>query len=177
MARVLRSALFFTVMIHCAFSSRLRSHYCVKVPEMCHKLISDNYTHMRLPNMLNHTRKEDVAGDLSLWNPLLQSKKCNAGNQLKYFLCFTYAPVCVEDTTVNKLIPPCKSMCQSVRQSCEPVMKRHNYSWPQVFNCDQKYRFLDDETQMCISSRILAGIQKTNTKSECLCFSFTSKDL
>ena len=138
---------------------------CVTVPDMCFKQTSENYTHMRLPNMLNHTRKDDVAADLGLWLPLLQSRECNKRNQLKFFLCLTYAPVCVDNKSTNKFILPCKSMCESVRRSCEPIMRNHNYFWPKVFNCDQADRFFADQTEMCINMNILEGLNNANTRN------------
>ena len=135
---------------HISASPTIRPDDCANVPPMCYKLISNKYTKMRLPNMLNHTRYEDVAADIKVWRPLLNSSKCNAANQLKYFLCFTYAPVCVD-----KLISPCKSLCETVRDSCDPVMRQYNYSWPAFFNCNQQKKFHDDSSQMCINLKML----------------------
>ncbi len=128
----------------------LKQDKCADVPPMCYQLVSPNYKKMRLPNMLNHTRDTDVIADLQLWEPLLNSSQCNAADQLKYFLCFTYAPVCVD-----KLISPCKSLCETVRDSCDPVMRPYNRSWPAFFNCDQPNKFQDDSSQMCINLKML----------------------
>lgn len=182
MARVVALLLFAAAALVQSVTSqdKLQGGNCIKVPTMCHDLIK-NYTHMRLPNMLNQTRDTDVSADLNLWYPLLQSETCNAGNQLKYFLCFTYAPVCVDNDSVKKLIAPCRSVCQTVRYACEPVMRKNNYSWPEVFDCDKKHRFLDDASQMCISTMILNSMKRmyidvlvcmyvcNNNKSSVLC--------
>lgn len=164
MARVVALLLFAAAALVQSVTSqdKLQGGNCIKVPTMCHDLIK-NYTHMRLPNMLNQTRDTDVSADLNLWYPLLQSETCNAGNQLKYFLCFTYAPVCVDNDSVKKLIAPCRSVCQTVRYACEPVMRKNNYSWPEVFDCDKKHRFLDDASQMCISTMILNSMKPSPT--------------
>ena len=124
---------------------------CVKLPEMCRKLSSSKYKSMRLPNMLNHTSSKSVESDINAWKPLLSSSECNAGDQLNYFLCFVYAPVCVDT-----LISPCKSLCETVRDSCDPVMKKNsNYSWPAYFNCNEKKRFPEDSSLMCINMTML----------------------
>lgn len=128
-----------------------REYECTHVPPMCYKLISRKYIQMRLPNMLNQSRYSDIATALRVWQPLLNSRTCNAGDQLKYFLCFTYAPVCVDT-----LISPCKSLCKAVRNSCDPVMRQHNYTWPVFFNCDQQTKFLNDNSQMCINLTMLS---------------------
>ena len=31
--------------------------------------------------------------------------------------------------------PPCRSLCQSVRHSCEPVLNLLGYSWPPFLSC------------------------------------------
>ena len=121
---------------------------CHVVPRMCQ--ISPSYKKMRLPNMFNDTRVKDVERTLEAWKPLFNSTTCNAGNQFKYFLCFTYAPVCVQ-----KLISPCKSLCETVRDSCDPVLRQYNHSWPSYFDCNQPKKFQDDSSQLCISLKMI----------------------
>lgn len=143
--------LFLTVACTSALAMK-NENKCAPVPAMCNgSLPSSKYTTMLLPNMFNHSRFEDVQRDIEIWRPLLSSTVCNSGDQLRYFLCFTYAPVCVD-----KLISPCKSLCETVRDSCDSVMRQYsNYSWPSFFNCDQRRRFPDDSSQMCINLNML----------------------
>ena len=146
-----RFLLVLLIVAHTSAMQIKKEDKCASVPAICGNLPSSNYTKMRLPNMFNHSRFEDVEKDIGIWLPLLPSTVCNAGDQLRYFLCFTYAPVCVD-----KLISPCKSLCETVRDSCDPVMRQNsNYSWPSFFNCNQQRRFPDDSSQMCINLKML----------------------
>ena len=144
---------FLLVIFAIAFASaarRKKEDNCYPVPKMCK---SENYTEMRLPNMFNHSRAKDVKRDIGIWQPLLQSPVCNSGGQLRYFLCFMYAPLCVLDN--HEGVKPCRSLCETVRDSCDPIMRQFsNYSWPSFFNCDQPRRF-PVATPMCINPEML----------------------
>ena len=73
--------------------------------------------------------------------PLL-SVNCHKDTQV--FLCSLFAPVCVQHTSIY----PCRSLCESVRQSCEGPMRKHSYEWPSMFNCSQ----FPDDNGLCIKS-------------------------
>jgi hypothetical protein len=82
--------------------------------------------------------------------PLL-SINCHKDTQL--FLCSLFAPVCVEQT--QAIIYPCRSLCESVKLSCEGSMLSYNYPWPSMFNCS---RFPKDNG-LCIqlSNQMISG--------------------
>lgn len=69
----------------------------------------------------------------SAWSPLL-SISCHRDAQT--FLCSLFAPVCIEQA-IQATIYPCRSLCESVKQSCEAPMLAYNYPWPSIFNCSQ----------------------------------------
>lgn len=142
---------FFVVSASCASVSQADD--CLDTPVMC-QVLSPKYTKMQLPNLLNHTRHADVLQDIVEWKPLLNSSSCNVGHQLTLFVCLTYAPICVPRLG-PRLVPPCKSLCESVRNSCEPVMQAHNRSWPVIFDCNDRSKFHDDsQSTMCMNKRI-----------------------
>ncbi|XP_046859191.1 secreted frizzled-related protein 2-like [Xenia sp. Carnegie-2017] len=147
------------VVIRCSFLT-LRRDKCTKLPPMCYQLINSEYTRMYLPNILNQSRYEDVVKELKVWKPLLNTTVCNARHQLKYFLCFTYAPVCVAD----HFIYTCQSFCRRLRDSCDPIMRSLNYSWPPFFDCNDEKKFRNNSTTMCISDAMLGLKQE-----ECSC--------
>lgn len=47
-----------------------------------------------------------------------------------------------------RFVSPCRSLCESVRDSCAPIMGCYGYPWPEILRCDQ---FPADHL-MCISS-------------------------
>lgn len=117
------------------YSSRPRGR-CEPVPHFCQNLTnSDSYSHMRLPNAFNNYKLAETVQAMMPWTPLVGL--CHSG--LKLFLCAIYAPICLFDSESGEhvSIKLCKSFCNSVKKSCEPVMGRHNYSWPThfAFNC------------------------------------------
>lgn len=47
-----------------------------------------------------------------------------------------------------RFISPCRSLCESVRESCAPIMGCYGYPWPEILRCDQ----YPSDHLMCISS-------------------------
>lgn len=47
-----------------------------------------------------------------------------------------------------RFISPCRSLCESVRDSCAPIMSCYGYPWPEILRCDQ----YPADQLMCISS-------------------------
>lgn len=145
---VLRVLLAVAVLLHVSQASRVsrfrgRSPRCYKITDktapMCVNL-SQGYNEMMLPNLLDHDTPKEVRRELAQWTPL-QASGCHP--YLKHFLCSVYAPVCILD---QPPIEPCRSLCSMVRNSCEPIMRMHNYTWPLMLNCS-KYK----QNEMCVS--------------------------
>lgn len=47
-----------------------------------------------------------------------------------------------------RFISPCRSLCESVRDSCAPIMSCYGYPWPEILHCDQ----YPADHLLCISS-------------------------
>lgn len=47
-----------------------------------------------------------------------------------------------------RFVSPCRSLCESVRDSCAPIMSCYGYPWPEILRCDQ----YPADHLMCISS-------------------------
>ncbi|KAM4748605.1 secreted frizzled-related protein 1 [Rhinophrynus dorsalis] len=106
-----------------------RPAQCVDIPQdlaLCHGV---GYDKMVLPNLLDHETMVEVKYQASSWVPLL-SKNCHPGTQV--FLCSLFAPVCLD-----RPIYPCRWLCESVRDACEPVMQYFGFPWPDMLRCDQ----------------------------------------
>ncbi|XP_075061388.1 secreted frizzled-related protein 5-like [Mixophyes fleayi] len=102
---------------------------CVSMPkelDMCHNV---GYTEMRLPNLMGQTTLAEAVSKSAEWHKLLQTG-CHP--YARTFLCSLFAPVCMDT-----FIQPCRSMCESVRDSCAPVLACHEQSWPEMLNCDR----------------------------------------
>jgi len=100
------------------------------------------YSHMRLPNLLEHDTLKEVSQQASSWVRLLDVK-CHADTQV--FLCSLFAPVCLD-----RPVWPCRSLCEAVKSGCEDRMLRYGFPWPEMLRCDQYP--LDDD--LCIGLRV-----------------------
>lgn len=116
---------------------------------------NSGWSHMWLPNHLKHTRKDEIELEINHWKKLVDYR-CHA--HLELFLCSMYAPVCpkaaTEEDRERVKIFPCRSLCQSVRNKCEPIMNKYKFQWPDnIFNCST---FPDESTNLCISSELVS---------------------
>ncbi|KAM6961497.1 sizzled [Aplochiton taeniatus] len=116
-----------------------QSTRCVPIPhqmKVCHDI---GYSEMRLPNFLGHSSLEsEVVPRSEDWRPLLQIA-CHP--QAQSFLCSLIAPDCLDT-----FIPPCRSLCVAVKNSCAPMLACQGLSWPEALDCD-RFPALED---MCL---------------------------
>uniref|UniRef100_A0A3B5LI37 FZ domain-containing protein n=1 Tax=Xiphophorus couchianus TaxID=32473 RepID=A0A3B5LI37_9TELE len=106
------------------FSSR-----CVPIPSsmaLCHNI---GYDTMRIPNLLGHDSPAEAVQQSASWLPLL-ARECHPDARI--FLCSLFSPICLD-----RFISPCRSLCESVRDSCAPIMSCYGYPWPEILRCDQ----------------------------------------
>ncbi|XP_026857528.2 secreted frizzled-related protein 1b [Electrophorus electricus] len=114
---------------------------CVPIPEDLQLCYSVGYSQMILPNLLGHDTLQEVKQQASSWVPLVH-KHCHADTQV--FLCSLFAPVCLA-----RPVYPCRKMCESVRDSCAPIMEAFGFPWPEMLNCS---KFPVDE--LCIATNM-----------------------
>ncbi|XP_061771405.1 atrial natriuretic peptide-converting enzyme-like isoform X2 [Nerophis ophidion] len=86
------------------------------------------YTHTIMPNVLGHGTQEDAGLHLNSFY-VLANVECSP--HMKPFLCSVFTPECV----AGKARPPCRTLCEQVRSSCEPVLKQFGFSWPIALEC------------------------------------------
>lgn len=108
-----------------------KKNNCKPIPAnllLCHDI---EYTEMRLPNLLGHETMNEVLQQASSWIPLVQ-KQCHPDT--RKFLCSLFAPVCLDD--LDEPIQPCRSLCESVKRGCAPIMSAFGFPWPNMLDCD-----------------------------------------
>ncbi|XP_048881024.1 secreted frizzled-related protein 4-like [Brienomyrus brachyistius] len=86
----------------------------------------------RMPNHLHHSTQENAILAIGQYEELVDF---NCSPALRFFLCAMYAPICTLEF-LHDPIRPCKSVCQTARDGCEPVLRRYNHSWPDSLACD-----------------------------------------
>ncbi|XP_071332521.1 secreted frizzled-related protein 5 [Trachinotus anak] len=116
------------------------SSRCVPIPSGMALCQNIGYDTMRMPNLLGHESPAEAVQQSASWLPLL-ARECHPDARI--FLCSLFAPICLD-----RFISPCRSLCESVRDSCAPIMSCYGYPWPEILRCDQ----YPADHLMCISS-------------------------
>ena len=119
------------------------SQRCYKIPremKLCHNI---GYDLMVLPNSLDHETMNEVVTQSEVWLTLVN---LGCHDELERFLCSLYAPVCIRGYH-EKLIQPCRELCESVRAACLPTMSTFGLGWPDIVKCS---KFPQAPQELCI---------------------------
>ncbi|XP_061631281.1 uncharacterized protein LOC133478967 isoform X1 [Phyllopteryx taeniolatus] len=87
------------------------------------------YTQTVMPNVLGHKTQEEVGMQANTYYTLVNTA-CSP--HLKTFLCSVLTPEC----KAGKARRPCRSLCELVRSSCEPLLREFGFAWPESLKCD-----------------------------------------
>ncbi|XP_019719425.1 atrial natriuretic peptide-converting enzyme-like [Hippocampus comes] len=87
------------------------------------------YTETVMPNILGHKTQEDVSVQVNAYYTLVN---LGCSPHLKTFLCSVLTPECKS----GKARLPCRTLCELVRSSCEPLLREFGYVWPDSLKCD-----------------------------------------
>lgn len=109
--------------------------------DTCQRL---GYNVTGLPNFLGHESQQDADLQLRTFTSLIQY---GCSTQLRFFLCTVYTPMCTEK--VVEVIGPCRSVCEKVREQCEPVLHQFGFPWPAALSCSKFHPF-NDNNHMCM---------------------------
>lgn len=99
------------------------------------------YNRTMFPNILGHRKQSEATVSVKLLNPLL---KIGCSPDVLAFVCSVYFPMC---TSINKRIPPCRSLCLDVKKKCLGIIQNFGYAWPAELNCNQ---FPVVRTEICV---------------------------
>lgn len=118
----------------------LRSCEPIRI-DMCRGI---GYNETSMPNLVGHEIQSEVEFTLQTFAPLIELV---CSTQLKLFLCAAYVPMCTPKVPVP--IGPCRSLCESVRSRCHPVLQGFGYPWPPVLDC-QRFPLENNHETMCM---------------------------
>ncbi|XP_068158435.1 LOW QUALITY PROTEIN: frizzled-4 [Drosophila tropicalis] len=110
--------------------------------EMCRGI---GYNETSMPNLEGHELQTDVEYTLQTFAPLIEY---DCSSQLKLFLCAAFVPMCTPKAPVHA-IGPCRSLCESVRIRCHPVLQGFGFPWPLDLDCERFPKENNHET-MCM---------------------------
>ena len=101
-------------------------HECVRMP----------YNVTSLPNFSDDRSIILAMKRFEQLRPILESK---CSTYLLTFLCSHFFPLCIQQTVRGmRVLPPCRSLCDKVRQDCLPNIERLNLEEQSViFDCDR----------------------------------------
>uniref|UniRef100_A0A5K3EN28 Secreted frizzled-related protein 2 n=1 Tax=Mesocestoides corti TaxID=53468 RepID=A0A5K3EN28_MESCO len=119
------------------------SQRCYKIPREMKLCNNIGYDLMVLPNSLEHETMDEVITQSEVWMTLV---KLGCHDELERFLCSLYAPVCIRGYH-EKLIQPCRELCESVRAACLPTMTTFGLGWPDIVKCS---KFPQSPQELCI---------------------------
>ena len=105
------------------------------------------YNSTAMPNMFQHDSQEEAGLEVHQFWPLVEIQ---CSDDLRFFLCSMYAPICIEDYT--KPLPACRSVCFRAKAGCAPIMSQYGFSWPDRMNCEELPVF-GDPNNLCMDSK------------------------
>ncbi|XP_037828859.1 frizzled-4 isoform X1 [Lucilia sericata] len=124
----------------CRGDFALRQCEPIKI-DLCRNI---GYNETSMPNLVGNELQSDAEYILQTFSPLIEYV---CSSQLKLFLCATYVPMCTPKVPVP--IGPCRTLCESVRSRCHPVLQGFGYPWPPALDCHRFPKENNHET-MCM---------------------------
>ncbi|XP_061418380.1 frizzled-3 isoform X2 [Lethenteron reissneri] len=82
-----------------------------------------------MPNLLGHYDQQTAAVAMEPFHPLL---KLECSPEARTFLCAMFAPACAPP---GRVVPPCRSLCGRVRDSCAELREVFGIPWPDEMDC------------------------------------------
>lgn len=79
------------------------------------------YNRTRLPNNFEHDTQSSV--NRTLWDLAQRINEVVCSEDLLFFVCSLYLPICVENQEIKKPINPCRSVCEKVRNDCKTAVE------------------------------------------------------
>lgn len=120
----------------------------IKEIPMCAEI---GYKAFGLPNIFDQDNTSIINAELKQFYPLIATQ---CSNILVHLLCFVYTPFCYDMLSENgeivtEILPPCRNMCEHVREGCIDTIKDLGRSWPQNLNCTE-YPEYKEPIKMCV---------------------------
>jgi hypothetical protein len=126
---------------------------CEKIAVPMCRTNSSKYDQTRLPNFIGFTNQSQVK-IFTRQTEMQELVKTKCSKDLVFFLCSVLLPICISDwegangEIIRPMVPPCRSLCESVYTDCIQSIKMLNVSWPEMLNCS---RLPDHDEGICIA--------------------------
>ena len=98
--------------------SLVSPHGCEEIQiDLCKSL---PYNSTLLPNGFEQDRQSTV--NRTLWDLVQRINAVVCSDDLIFFVCSLYLPICVERQGIRKPIKPCRSVCEKVKRDCRATL-------------------------------------------------------
>ena len=120
------------------------SYTCENITEIefCSRV---GYVTASFPNYRNQFTQMEANSELKNFLALAESVCSNA---VVLFLCSVYAPFCDPEEPQFR-VPPCRELCQHVRDGCEDLVNQFDLTWPPHLECDLYPSSMDNLITFC----------------------------
>ncbi|XP_041104632.1 frizzled-6-like [Polyodon spathula] len=98
-------------------------------PIKVHRCLGMHYNMTFFPNMMEHYDQDIAAKKMEPFVPLI-SLSCSP--EVHKFMCEAFVPACTDQ---NKVINPCRSLCERVHSDCGKVIDTFGVTWPPELDC------------------------------------------
>ena len=105
-------------------------------PNQCEELLLKSNVCNNLPYKYTSIEKsstyfiKSTIQTVQTFEPLF---RVGCSDQLQNFICSYYFPKCES----NKVLPPCRELCEESRNGCNPLMEKFSFQWPENLKCDR----------------------------------------
>lgn len=110
-----------------AYVTRIEQCEPIEIPQ-CQSM---PYNLTQMPNWMHHNTQKNARLVFEKFEILID-QRCS--EDLLFFLCSVFVPVCPVSLNSTE-IPPCRKLCERVREGCEPLLHSFNVSWPDELEC------------------------------------------
>ncbi|GAV00601.1 hypothetical protein RvY_11427 [Ramazzottius varieornatus] len=105
------------------------------------------YNYTTMPNLVGQQDVTEAIGSIRSFDQLIRTR---CSELAEFFICSVYLPMCARiSPTEIVTVPPCRPLCEEVRDKCVPVLNQFSYPWPTVLACDN-FPERNSDTAMCM---------------------------
>lgn len=143
--------------------TRIKRTKCQKITVPMCRTNSSKYDQTRLPNFIGFTNQSQV-NTFTKNTQMQELVKTKCSKDLVFFLCSVLLPICISDwegtdnEIIYSMVPPCRSVCESVYNDCIQTIRMLNVSWPGMLNCSG---LKDHDEGICIAPNAFVSATAT----------------
>ena len=130
-------------------------------PNALHKLLE---VRANMTSKFHWFHDSNPSGHLPNKTQMQELVKTKCSRDLVFFLCSVLLPICISDwegthtEIIHPMVPPCRSVCESVYNDCIQTIRNLNVGWPGMLNCSG---LPDHDEGICIAPNAFVSVTAT----------------